>query len=97
MLLWPLFVTSFVVDDFLATRALRRQHRVISSASAKTAIGAAFLLAGREGIEVVGLTSESNAEFVRSLGCYEKVVTYENIDELRPAPPCTSTSPAVAT
>jgi hypothetical protein len=30
----------------------------------------------------VGLTSESNAEFVRSLGCYEKVVTYENIDEL---------------
>lgn len=83
MLLWPLFVTSFVVDDFLGDHGLYgASTAVISSASAKTAIGAAFLLAGREGIEVVGLTSESNAEFVRSLGCYEKVVTYENIDEL---------------
>ena len=46
MLLWPLFVTSFVVDDFLGDHDLFGAHTaVVSSASSKTAIGAAFLLA----------------------------------------------------
>ena len=48
MLLWPLFVTSFVVDDFLGDHQLfGASQAVISSASAKTSIAAAFLLAGR--------------------------------------------------
>ena len=75
MLLWPLFVTSFVVDDFLGDHQLFGATRaVISSASAKTSIAAAFLLAGRPGIEVVGLTSPANLDFVRSLDCYHRVV-----------------------
>ena len=58
MLLWPLFVTSFVVDDFLGDHDLfGARTAVVSSASSKTAIGAAFLLAEREGVDVVGLTS----------------------------------------
>jgi hypothetical protein len=41
---------------------------LISSASSKTAIGAAFLLAQREGVELVGVTSPRSAEFVEGLG-----------------------------
>ncbi len=52
MLLWPLFVTSFVVDDFLGDHDLFGARTVVvSSASSKTAIGAAFLLAERDGVE----------------------------------------------
>ena len=87
MLLWPLFVTSFVVDDFLGDHDLYGARAVVvSSASSKTAIGAAFLLAGREGVEVVGLTSPGNVDFVRSLGCYDTVLTYDAVDRLDVTP-----------
>ena len=83
MLLWPLFVTSFVVDDFLADHQLFDSTRVvISSASAKTSIAAAYLLSRREGVEVIGLTSDPNLDFVRSLGCYHSVVPYGAVDTL---------------
>src|SRR5262249_31927164 len=58
MLLRPLFFTSFLIDDQLDDDGLTgRGPIVISSASSKTAIGAAFLLAQREGVELIGLTS----------------------------------------
>ncbi len=83
LLLWPLMVTSFVVDDFLGDNGLfGATTAVISSASAKTAIGAAFLLAERPGVHVVGVTSAANAEFVRTLGCYHSVVTYDDVEAL---------------
>ncbi len=83
MLLWPLMVTSFVVDDFLGDNGLfGAAMAVISSASAKTSIAAAFLLAEREGVEVVGLTSGANLEFVQGLGCYDTTVTYDSIGSL---------------
>ena len=47
---------------------------VVSSASSKTAIAAAFLLAQREDIELVGLTSPGNVEFVEGLGIYDATV-----------------------
>ena len=69
MLLRPLFFTSFLIDDQLVDEGLAaRGPVVISSASSKTAIAAAFLLAQREGVELVGLTSARNAEFVEGLG-----------------------------
>ena len=43
---------------------------MISSASSKTAIAAAFMLAQREGVELVGLTSAQSVEFVEGLGIY---------------------------
>ena len=87
MLLWPLFVTSFVVDDFLGDHDLFGSRTVvISSASSKTAIGAAFLLAERDGVDVVGLTSPGNAAFVRSLGCYSSVLTYDAVTDLDASP-----------
>lgn len=80
MLLWPLFVTSFVVDDFLGDHDLFGASRVVvSSASAKTSIAAAFLLSERTGVDVVGLTSEGNLEFVDGLGCYHQAVTYDDL------------------
>src|SRR5664280_2815739 len=89
MLLWPLMVTSFVVDDFLGDHGLfGATTAVISSASAKTAIAAAFLLAERDGVEVVGLTSGANLGFVAGLGCYDTTVTYDDVDSLPTGDAC---------
>ncbi len=86
MVLWPLFFTSFMIDDLLDDSALLAGSVVVSSASSKTAIGAAFLLSRREGVHVVGLTSAGNAEFVRELGCYHQVITYDSLGELPEGP-----------
>ncbi len=89
MLLRPLFFTSFLIDDQLAEEGLTdRGPIVVSSASSKTAIAAAFLLARRGGVELIGLTSPRSAEFVAGLGIYGRCVTYEEIDSL-PAGPAT--------
>jgi hypothetical protein len=87
MLLRPLFFTSFLIDDQLADEVLATRGPVlISSASSKTAIGAAFLLAQREGVELVGLTSPRSAEFVKGLGIYGRTVTYDALDSLERGP-----------
>jgi hypothetical protein len=87
MLLRPLFLTSFLIDDQLADEGLvERGPIVISSASSKTAIAAAFLLARREGVELVGLTSAGNKEFVESLGIYGRTVAYGEIGRLGSGP-----------
>ena len=88
-LLRPLFVTSFLIDDFLADNDFfgaceggKTGTMLLSSASSKTAYGTAFQLAQRSGIEVVGLTSRGNVDFCESLGCYHRVVTYEQLDQI---------------
>ncbi len=87
MLLRPLFFTSFLIDDQLADEDLAGGGPiVISSASSKTAIAAAFLLARRQGVELVGLTSAGNAEFVAGLGIYDRTVTYDAIESLGTGP-----------
>jgi hypothetical protein len=85
VLLRPLFITSFMIDDFLADNDFFGARTVVlSSASSKTAYGLAFLLAkrGRAQCEVVGLTSPSNVAFTESLGCYHRVVTYDQVASL---------------
>lgn len=80
-LLRPLYMTSFLIDDFLDEAAMFGARSVVlSSASSKTAIGLAFLLKRRAGVTVVGLTSSGNAAFVEGLGFYDQVVTYDAID-----------------
>jgi hypothetical protein len=87
MLLRPLFFTSFLIDDQLGDEGLTgRGPIVISSASSKTAIAAAFLLARRQGVELIGLTSPRSAEFVAGLGIYDRTVTYDAIDSLERGP-----------
>jgi len=83
MLLRPLFFTSFLIDDQLEDEGLAERGAVIvASASSKTALAAAFLVAQRPGAEVIGLTSPRNAEFVEGLGIYSRVVPYDAIDSL---------------
>lgn len=82
----PLFFTSFMLadqvtdHDFYGARAL-----VLSSASSKTAYATAFGLHGR-GPRLIGLTSPGNVAFTRSLGCYDQVLSYDEIDTLDAEP-----------
>ena len=83
IIFFPLFFTSFLIDDFLADEDFFGADTiVISSASSKTAIIAAYLLAKREGVEVVGLTSAGNRAFVEGLNVYDSVHLYDAISEL---------------
>jgi hypothetical protein len=87
MLLRPLFFTSFLIDDQLDDDDLTgRGPILISSASSKTAIAAAFLLAQRPDVELVALTSARSAAFVEGLGIYDRTVTYDAIDSLERGP-----------
>jgi len=94
-LLRPLFITSWLIDDFLADNdffgatadAAQPALMLLSSASSKTAYGTAFQLAQRAGVEVVGLTSPGNVAFCESLGCYHRVLTYDQLDQIAPDAP----------
>jgi Protein of unknown function (DUF2855) len=87
MLLWPLFFTSFLIDDFLGGEGLfGAATAIVSSASSKTALSAAFLLSRREGIKVVGLTSPGKLEFVEGLDVYDRVIAYPDIASLPQVP-----------
>ena len=82
-LLFPLYITSFLLDDFLQESAwFDADELVLTSASSKTAIGLAKLTAQRESRpRVIGLTSPGNQAFVQSLGCYDAVVLYDEIEQ----------------
>jgi hypothetical protein len=95
-LLRPLFVTSWLIDDFLADNDWFgagpsndvRGVILMSSASSKTAYGTAYQLARREGIELVGLTSEAHIDFCNSLGLYHRVLRYDQLDQVAADTPC---------
>jgi hypothetical protein len=83
----PLFMTAFLIDDFLADNGFfGAQQVVLSSASSKTSFGTAFCLAQRRGTpgapRIIGLTSPGNADFARSLGCYDEVRLYDELTTL---------------
>jgi hypothetical protein len=82
LLLRPLFITSFVLDDLLDDNGYFGADTVVlSSASSKTAWGVAFLLSERKrrgaSVHIVGLTSPRNLEYVKRLGFYDTVFTYD--------------------
>jgi len=94
-LLRPLFLTAWLIDDFLADNAFfgstaggRRGVMLLSSASSKTAYATAAQLAKRPEVEVVGLTSAANLAFCESLGVYSRVLTYDQLDTLPADTPC---------
>ena len=85
-LLRPLFITSFMLADFLEDNAFfGAKQLVISSASSKTAYGTAFCLQRNSQVALLGLTSESNRNFVAELGCYSRVLAYPDVAELEPS------------
>ena len=78
----PLYWTSYMFADWLVDNdCLGAEVVLMSSASSKTAYGAAFDL-HRQGRKVVGLTSERNVEFTESLGCYDQVLSYAEVKAL---------------
>lgn len=85
MLLRGLFLTAFLAEDFLGER--EAASVLISSASSKTSIALAFLVSrtGRSG--AIGLTSARHVDFVRGLGCYQAVHSYDEIGAVDAAAP----------
>jgi Protein of unknown function (DUF2855) len=92
-LLRPLFITSWLIDDFLADNIFFDSEAVLmSSASSKTAYGTAFCMAQRPASQrpkIIGLTSLGQVIFCESLGCYDQVMTYEQLESLQTTLPCT--------
>ena len=97
-LLRPLFLTAWLIDDFLADNSFFGTTKVgggavsgvvlLSSASSKTAYATAAQLAHRPEVAVVGLTSAANQDFCESLGVYHRVITYDALDTLAADTPC---------
>ena len=82
-LLRTLFVSSWLIDDFMAENDFfGATTLLLSSASSKTAYGTAFQLSQRPGVEVIGLTSPGNRAFCESLGCYSRVLTYDELEQV---------------
>ncbi len=78
----PLFFTSFVLADAMVDGGLQgATSAVLSSASSKTAYGTAWLLR-RAGVRTVGLTSAANVAFTQGLGCYDAVLSYDDVAQL---------------
>lgn len=85
MLLRPLFITSFMLADFLQDNSFfGAKQVVVSSASSKTAYGTVFCLQDQPGVKVIGITSAGNKAFVDGLGCYQGSVHYDGVESLDP-------------
>ncbi|WDE14094.1 DUF2855 family protein [Thalassomonas haliotis] len=83
MLLRGLFTTSWLVDDFMCDHQyFSAGQYLITSASSKTGIALAFAVRERGELLAVGLTSSANKAFVEALGCYDQVLTYDEIHSL---------------
>ena len=80
--LHPLFMTSFLIEDFLDENDYFGARSVIlTSASSKTALGLAWCIRRRGRVPAVGLTSPRNRAFADGLGFYDKTVLYEALGE----------------
>ena len=78
-----LFITSYLADDFLGEQEFfGATTALVTSASSRTSIALAHRLKARGGVHVVGLTSGRNIEFVRTVGLYDTVIAYEDIETL---------------
>lgn len=90
-LLFPLFVTSWLIYDYLLDNDFFAAKQVlIGSVSSKTGFALAEMLHNDPQVaqRIIGLTSPANVAFVERLGCCDEVVTYgeeSNIDATVPA------------
>lgn len=82
-LLRPLFLLSFLAAQHLHDRDhFGATTVVLSSASSKTALGTATLLADVDAVTTIGLSSPARAPFVESLGVYDQVAAYDAVEAL---------------
>ena len=95
LLVRGLFMTSYLMDDFLGENEFFGATRaIITSASSKTSMALAKCLAVRDAslddaarIRTVGLTSAGRQEFVAGLGLYDEVASYEDIESIDTSAP----------
>jgi hypothetical protein len=80
----PLFGTGWLIADQLdEARWYGAEAVVLASASSKTAFATAFELAARDDAPaLIGLTSPANRAFTEGLGCYDRVLTYDEVPAL---------------
>lgn len=71
----PLYGTGWWAAD--CVQHGRARTVVLSSASSKTALATAHQLRNLGGVEVVGLTSPANADYVRESGLYHRTALYD--------------------
>lgn len=82
-LLFPLFVTSFVLYDYLVDNDYFGADQVIiGSVSSKTGFGLAELLKQDGTKRVIGMTSAGNLSFVESLNCCDQAFVYGNESDM---------------
>jgi hypothetical protein len=91
LLFRPLVLTGLLLDDYLADGHdyFGADTVVVSSASSKTSLGLAFLLArrgagggGARRCRLIGLTSARHVPFVGGLGLYDRVLAYDAVASL---------------
>ncbi len=81
----PLFMTSFLLENYLIDHDFYGADQVVvTSASSKTAMGFGYLLKKNHGekCKTVGLTSPANLAFVKSLNCFDQVLSYGETDQI---------------
>jgi hypothetical protein len=82
-LLRGLFLTSWLCEDALHDADYYgAADCLITSASSKTSIALAFATKQRGAMRAIGLTSSRNRAFCEGLGCYDQVLTYDEINQL---------------
>ena len=83
-LLFPLHITAFCLCDALEEQAYEGASQVIIiSASSKTGIGLAQGLADNaDSPKIVVLTSRNNTNFLEGLGCYDEVISYDQLEKI---------------
>jgi len=82
-LLRGLFLTSWLCEDFMDDNdSFGAEAYLITSASSKTSIALAFAVKRRGEKQTVGITSRGNTAFCQGLGCYDRVVVYDELQAL---------------
>ena len=87
MLFQPLFATSFLLHDFFVdSDCFGAKAIILGSASSKTAMGVARQFSQDTGgkPQIIGLTSGGNRAFVEALGLYDRVLSYDELDQIDP-------------
>ena len=82
-LLRGLFLTSWLCEDYIHDNGnFEADACLVTSASSKTSIALGYALAQRGELRPVGLTSAGNRAFCEQLGCYDSVVSYDELEQL---------------
>jgi hypothetical protein len=78
-----LFLTSWLCEDFIDDNGgYGASQWLITSGSSKTSIALGYAVRQRGKLQSVALTSPGNREFCESLGCYDRVVCYDEVGVL---------------